>query len=485
MPDKGQKEAVKFCLSRGGAGLLLDPGFGKTSITYAVTKMLKKDMQLKGVLVVAPLRPARLVWRQEQQKWSDFKDLSVRLLRGTEAQMRAMLEENHDVYVTNYEYLDKFFFRTKKDKNGNPGKVWRHGLTALGKKLMERVNVLVWDELSKMKHPDTARFKLIKPHLYRFARKYGLTGSVAANGLMNLFGECYVLDEGRTLGPFITYYRTQYFNSVGQSGFVFEPKPGAEEAIYERVAPLMLRLDDAHLGLAPLREINVRFELPEALRAKYDELENDFFTEIKRQILTAPNKLSVNNLCRQFCSGAVYKSQVNMLTGLRIAGPREYGEIHNEKLDAMEELLEELQSQQVLIGYEFQHDKERILHRLGAKRVGVFGKSEKEDARVEAAWNAGDLQWAMGHPAGIAHGLNLQGSNANNLLWFTMTWDFELYDQFNRRLRRRGSQATSFKAYRLIGVDTVEESVAAMLGRKDRTQRKFYQALLDRVRIDR
>ncbi len=482
-PELYQKKAIKFLLERGAAALFLDPGMGKTSITLATLKVLKRDGQMRGALVIAPLRPAKLVWPEELKKWTDFHGLSMGVLHG-DRKMKVLMED-HDIYVTNHETIPWFFKRHKpiNPRTGKPVQAYKNELTEAGRLLMDKVNILVLDELSKFKHPSTKRFTLIEPWLRKFDRRYGLTGSPAANGLMDLFGQCLVLDGGRTLGPYITYFREQYFTSVGESGFVYVPKRGAEEAIYERLRPLALRMDaEDHMKLPRLRPLPIKFDLPDDLRPHYDQMETKLLTVIKNETLTAPNAASSQMALRQMCSGAIYTAQVDFITGLKKAGKREWILLHNEKLNAMEELIDELQGQQLMVAYEFKHDLERMLERW--PKLPYFGRTDREDKRLQDAWNAGQLPLVAGHAASVGHGLNLQDSHAHNVLWFTLTWDYELFDQFNRRLRRRGNQSDYLNCYMLCARDSVEESVAATLRDKKSTQDDLLKALKRKTRLD-
>lgn len=482
-PEAYQKRAVKFLLERGAAALFLDPGMGKTSITLATLKVLKRDGQMRGALVIAPLRPAKLVWPAELQKWTDFHGLSMGVLHG-DKKMK-VLEEDHDIYVTNHETIPWFFKRHKplNPKTGRPVQAFKNELTEAGRLLLSKVNILVLDELSKFKHYDTKRFTLIEPWLPKFDRRYGLTGSPAANGLMDLFGQCLVLDGGRTLGRYITYFREQYFTSVGESGFVYVPKHGAAEAIYERVRPLALRMDaEDHMKLPKLRPFPIKYDLPPSVRPHYDQMETKLLAIIKDETLTAPNAASSQMALRQMCSGAIYTAQVDFITGLKKAGKREWLHLHDEKLNAMEELIGELQGQQLMVAYEFKHDLERILARWPG--LPYFGRTEREDKRLQDGWNAGTLPIVLGQAASVGHGLNLQDSHAHNVLWFTLTWDYELFDQFNRRLRRRGNNSAYMNCYMLCARDSVEESVAATLRDKKNTQDDLLNALKRRKRLD-
>lgn len=442
----------------------------------AVFKVLKRDRQMNAALVVAPLRVCKMVWPDEVAKWADFKGLSVGVLHGPKKEQ--VLEEDHDIYVINYEGLKWLFGREKVNKK------WKKFLTPAGKVLMDKANVLVFDELSKMKHRDTQRFALIEPWLTKFHRRYGLTGSPAPNGLMDLFGQCYALDQGRTLGAYITHYRQEYFTPVDDLGYTYALKHGADQQIYERLKPLALSMTaEDHLKLPKRRDFVIKMDIDPKLRPRYEELEEDLLTMLdSKDVVTAKNAASGNNLCRQFCSGVVYKSQVDFMTGLRKTGPRESIHLHDDKLDALEDLIEELAGAQLLVAYEFNTDKERLRKRFPEMRF--FGDSDAKDVEIKNAWNAGELQLAAGHPQSIGHGLNLQESHAHNVCWFTVTWDFELFDQFIRRLMRQGNASEYLNNYMLVMRDSVEESVVAAIKRKGANEGKLKEALKERWRVD-
>lgn len=473
-PHAYQKKAIKFLLQNFSAGLFLDPGLGKTSVTLAAAKVLRKEKTLLGLLVVAPLRPARSTWPNEVNKWGDFKDTDIVVLHGKD--FSRLCREKHDVYAINYEGLQKLFWRKKV------GKTWTHGLTEDGKALLKHVNGLVWDELSRMKHTDTQRFKLVKPHLKKFLIKWGLTGSPASNGLEDLFGQCYALDEGRTLGSYITHYRTQYFTALDTLGRNRVLNPGADKLIYERLKPLVLRMDaDDYLKLPRHLDHVIKFDLPDKVRPQYDAMEDEMLTVLESlDIVTAANQAGASSKCRQICSGAVYLPDIDPVTGearKKLRSASVWSPLHDEKLDLLSDLIDELQGQQLLVGYEFRHDLERLLKRFPNTPFIGGGVSGARGQEIEDAWNAGEIPLLFGHPASMGHGLNFQESNAHHICWFTMTWDFELYDQFIKRLRRQGNKADTLHNYHLIAKDTVEERVYGVLRAKNRTQKKLLDAL--------
>lgn len=476
-PHAYQRKALKFLLEHGAAALFLDPGLGKTSITLGAIKVLRREGSMMGALVVAPLRPAHTTWPNEVAKWADFKDLKLTVLHGGD--LMAKIKEGADIFVINYEGLVKLFSRRKV------GKVWKYDLTELGKELMKHVDTLIWDELSKMKNSASLRYTLVKPWLRKFVRRWGLTGTPAGNGLLDLFGQCYVLDEGNALGPYITHYRAAYFLPTDNMGYNWRIKEKAEQLIYERLRPLALRMDaDDYLDLPVELPITVKLDLPESARKTYTELEDELLTMVEDELVTAANQASASSKCRQVCSGALYKHAIDPITGAPKQRERTWAELHNTKLDALEDLVAELQGQQLLVAYDFNHDLERLLKRFPGTPFIGGGVSTKRGIELEQQWNRGDIPLLFAHPASVGHGLNLQESDAHHIAWFTLTWDFELYDQFNRRLRRQGNKAAHLRVYQFVMRDTVEESVAVALRRKFKTQKELLDALKSKKRVD-
>lgn len=452
-------------LQRQSAALFLDPGSGKTSITYAALATLKSEGMLHGALVVAPLRPATQVWPAEQREWIEFHGLDVAVLHGKHK--ADLVAEKHDVYVINYE-----------------GLAWLVNGGYLQNLLRRKwVDTLVFDELSKMKNASkkAERRKLLVPLLPKFARRWGLTGSPASNGLINLFGQAGILDLGAAFGPYITHFRTRYFNPVGEWGWVI--KAGAEELIYEALRNLALRMPPTKSVKLPTIKPNIiKVTLPPAARVAYDTMEDEMLAVLDNTLVAAGSASAVYGKCWQIASGAVFKATIDPVTGEPIARTgtaREWHNIHDEKLDALEELLDEVQGQQVLVAYWFKHDLEKLLARFGKDTPYIgAGVSVKRALAHEAAWNAGELPMLIGHPSSMGHGLNLQKSSARHVVWFTVTPDYELYDQFNRRICRRGNTAKVVHVHHIVADRTVDTwGILPSLRRKHRVQDNLFEAL--------
>lgn len=470
-PHGYQKKAVKFLLEHAAGALFLDPGLGKTSITLAAVKLLKQKKLLDKVLLVAPLRVCHSVWPKETQKWKDFQGLRVVVLHGKNKD--DLLKEEADVYVINPEGLEWLLDVTKTK---TPTGKTRVGVDLRRFKRLG-FDTLVLDELSKFKHTNTVRYKAMKLVLGTFARRWGLTGSPASNGLMDLFGQCYMLDQGRSLGPYVTAYRNEYFD-LGRDGFSWSLKDGAEQRIYERIKPLALRMSaEDYLDMPVLIENNIKVELPEKVRALYDQLEEDLIARLDDGVVTAATAAAASMKCRQVASGAIYVDPEVLALAKLPKSQREWVELHDLKLDALEELIEELQGSPILVAYDFNHTLERVKARFG-KDVPYIGSgvSPKRALELEAAWNAGRLPYLFGHPASMGHGLNLQEAG-QHVAWLDMTWDYELYDQLIRRVRRQGNKHKRIFCHHIMADDTVDEAMLGSLKAKRNGQNALFDAL--------
>lgn len=469
-PHNYQKQAVKFLLEHAAAALFLDPGLGKTSITLAAIKLLKKKEVLGKVLLIAPLRVCHSVWPNEITKWKDFNELKVVVLHGPYKE--DLLEEDADIYVINPEGLD-WLLQVEKTKT-RAGKTQVRVDLRRWKKL--GFDTLVIDELSKFKHIQTNRFKAMKLVLHTFARRWGLTGSPASNGLMDLFGQCYMLDEGRTLGRYITHYRQQYFE-LGYDGFTWSLRNGADQEIYERLKPLALRMGDDLLDMPRLVENNIKVTLPEKAMKIYLAMEDDLIARLDEGVVTAKTAATASMKCRQVANGGIYLDpEVQALIKLP-TGKRDWVDIHESKLDALEELVEELQGSPLLVAYDFGHDLARIQKRFG-KDVPYIGGgvSTKRSQELEQAWNRSELPLLFGHPQSIAHGLNLQEAG-HHVAWHSLTWNYEDYDQFIRRVRRQGNKAKRVFVHHIIAEGTIDEVILSTLKIKRNGQNALFDAL--------
>jgi len=466
VPHAYQKKAVQFLLNHGAAALFLDPGLGKTSITLYAFNMLRKQKVASKALIIAPLRVCYQVWPAEVQEWEQMSGLRVAVLHGPKKEER--LQEDADIYVINPEGLEWLIFgEGKKARRFDPRR-WR----ALG------FDTLVIDELTKFKNSSGSRFKALKLVLNTFSRRWGLTGTPAPNGLLDLFGQCYVLDGGNALGRFITHYRAKYFRPLDPNGWKWALQPGAAEEIYEALKPLALRMAaEDYLELPERVDLRISTELPKAAMKLYEDMEEDLLALYDKQLITAGNGGAASMKCRQICNGALY---VDDDIASKVKGKkRSVLSVHDGKIDALRELIDELQGQQLLVAYEFNHDLDRL--RAAFPEAAFIGKgiSPAEGKKIEDAWNRGEITLLFGQPASMGHGGNFQKSNAAHVCWFGQFWDYELYDQFIKRILRQGNKAKRVFNYHIIAKDTIDEVVYYDKIRKARNQGQLFDALAD------
>lgn len=416
------------------------------------------------MLVIAPLKACYRVWPAEVEKWLDFNHLRWTILHGSEKQ--AYLDYDADVFIINPEGLEWLIYGGRGDKARGYVDIryWR----SLG------FDTLVVDELTKFKHASGIRFKALKRVLHTFSRRWGLTGSFGASGYEDLFGQVYVLDLGNALGQYITHYRAAYFDA-DENGWNHRLRPGAQSLIDERLKPLALRMEDKeYLDLPPIIDVPVKLDLPDKIRAVYDQLEEDLIAKIDARVVTAANAATAGGKLWQVCNGGLYVD--NDVMSILGGKERTTLALHNEKTDWLEELINELNGQPLLVAYQFQHDLERLRARFG-NDIPVFGANQTANEEIELAWNRNDLPYVFGQQDSIAHALNLQGGSAAHLAHYSMTWNLETYDQLIRRIRRSGTQAKRVFRYLPLMRNTTDEDRMYSLNRKDKTQRSLYEAL--------
>jgi SNF2 family DNA or RNA helicase len=461
-----QKTGIKFLLTHGAAALLLDPGMGKTAIVLKALSALKQAKTNRRTLVIAPLRVCQLVWPEEPNEWSDLAHMRVGLLHGKDKQKILDDHENYDILVINPEGLEWLLYGGRAGGRQIDMRRWkRFGF-----------DTLVIDELTKFKHTKGVRFKMMKKVLGTFIRRWGLTGTPAPNGLMDLFGQMYMLDLGNALGQYITHYRMKYFTALDRNGWNWAIKPGAAAQIYEAIKPLAMRASaEDHLELPEIMPLKVMVDLPDKVRALYDRLEEDLLAKIEDQQVVAGNAAAASTKCRQIANGAVY---IDDDLASRVQGKkRGILDLHDAKLSALEDLIDELSGAPVLVAYEFNHDRDRLRKRFPNAVFMSDAKTQAKAKAIEDAWNAGEISVLFGHPASMGHGLNFQKGSAQHVVWFSMFWDLELYDQFIKRVRRQGNKAKRVFVHHIMVRDTIDQNIFWVQRSKTRTQNALLDAL--------
>lgn len=441
MPHDYQKYAIEYIKSHPITALFLDMGLGKTVTTLTAIRDLMYDaFEVKRVLVVAPLRVARDTWPDELRKWNHLKELTCSVVVGTVAERRRALQQDADIYIVNRENL-----------------VWLYENSRLD------FDMVVLDELSSFKNHQSKRFRAMKAMRPKVKRIVGLTGTPTGNGLMDLWAEFRILDMGERLGRYISQYRNLYFKPDKRNGMVvysYKPLPGAEEAIYHQISDITMSMKATdYLEMPELVSVAKEVRLSETEKKRYDELKKSLVLELPGGEVTSANAASLTLKLSQMANGAIYTDDKNVVN------------IHDRKLEALEDLVESANGKSVLVAYWFKHDKDRIRERMEAREL-----KEPQDF---ADWNAGKIPVALIHPASAGHGLNLQ-KGGSILIWFGLTWSLELYQQTNARLWRQGQADKTVIIQHIVAKDTIDERILNVLKHKDGTQ----AALIDAVKAD-
>lgn len=451
-PHPYQQDAMAFALQRDGCGLMLDPGLGKTSVTLAVIDIARLAGDIRKTLVVAPLRVCNTVWPAEAHKWDDFHELKVINLCPLKAieRERAIRHGDYHVYCINPE-----------------GLIGRNGSKAVLDWLTPEFDMLVLDESTKFKDTNTLRFKALRKKIHQFKRRMILTGTPVPNGVQDLFGQMFIVDLGESLGRYITHFRMEFCYQVPNT-YEWLLRRGAAEQIYKRVANRLMRLDAKdHIEMPALINNFIEVELPEALRAQYKELEKHFVAEMENVRIAVFNPSAVGTKLRQMANGFIYDEE------------HEATRLHEEKLDALEELIEEMQGRPLLVAYEFIEDGEMIRERFpGAVDLG----KAKDPQAVINQFNCGAIPLLIAHPASTGHGLNLQEACCTVCL-YGITWNLEFYQQFIARVWRQGQRSPHVIVHHIVCKGTKDEDVMAALRGKDLTQKAFNQAIINSRRI--
>lgn len=442
-PHDYQQYATEFISTHPISALLLDMGLGKTSITLtAINDLLFDSFEVHKVLVVAPLRVARDTWSAEIEKWEHLKNLRYSVVVGTEQERLNALRTSADVYIINRENIQWLV-----EESG----------------LIFDFDMAVIDELSSFKNHQSKRFRAFTKVRPKLKRIVGLTGTPAGNGLMDLFAEFKLLDMGERLGRLIGQYRNTYFQPDKRNGMViysYKPLPNAEQQIYDKISDITISMKAAdHLKMPKLISTEYTVQLSEKEKEKYDRLKKDLILSTDDNEVTAANAASLSNKLSQMANGAVYSDNESII------------EIHDRKLDALEDIIESMNGRSLLVAYWFKHDLERIKKRFEIREI-----KSSEDI---SDWNSGRIPVALIHPASAGHGLNLQ-SGGSTLVWFGLTWSLELYQQTNARLWRQGQTADTVVIQHIIAKGTIDEQIMKVLKSKDTTQ----AALIAAVKAD-
>ncbi len=445
-----QVVAKDFIIGHPYAAVILDMGMGKTATTLsAVSELMFDRFEVTKVLVIAPLRVANTVWSDEIEQWAELRHLRYSKIVGTPRQRKVALQKDADIYIVNRENLPWLV------EQCSPYFKW---------------DMVVIDELSSFKSWQSKRFKAfmaMRPYMKRIV---GLTGTPSSNGLMDLFAEFKVIDGGERLGRFIGEFRSRYFEEGRRNGnIVYEyiPMDYAECQIQDKISDITISMKALdYLDMPELISTKKLVRMTEKEKEKYIQFKKEYvLSEIDGLEVTAANAASLTNKLIQLSNGAVYSDDHTVVS------------LHEQKLDALEDILESANGEPVLVAYWFKHDLARIMGRLEKLKVKSRVLKTEEDIRE---WNKGNVPVGLLHPAGAGHGLNLQ-KGGHNLVWFGLTWSLELYQQTNARLWRQGQEAETVVIQHIVTEGTIDEEILKALENKDAQQERLIAAVKAQV----
>lgn len=440
-PHDYQRYTIQFIIDHSESAIFLGMGMGKTISTLtAINDLIRNRFETQKVLVIAPIRVARDTWPAEIHKWDHLAGLTVSPIIGTAKQREAAANRRADIYTIGRENI--------------PWLVKHHGNRW-------PYDMVIIDELSSFKNPQAKRFKALKKVRPKIHRIVGLTGTPAPNSLLDIWAPFRLIDNGQRLGKYITHYRDQYFTPGRRNGTVvynWNLRPGADQAIYDNIADITVSMRTTdYLQLPESTHQHITVQLPTKARKHIDTLKRDLVLDLDDDTIDAANAATLSLKLQQLAGGAIYNE----------AGD-DYITIHNEKIQALVELVDQAQGNPILVCYWFKHERDRILNAIPGARV-------LDTQRDFEVWNAGRVPVALIHPASAGHGLNLQ-TGGHIMVWYTTPWSLELYEQANARLHRQG-QTEPVSIIHIDTADSIDQTVHQALTRKDTTQQALITAV--------
>lgn len=433
-----QHQAVEFIKVQKRALLFLDLGLGKTVSTLTAITDLADGFAVNKTLVIAPLRVTNSVWKQETRKWKHLEHLSVSICTGSARERLAALQLDADVYVINREnvaWITEHF-----------AKRWPF-------------DFVIIDESSSFKSPSSQRFKALKKIIPETEYIVLLTGTPSPNGLLDLWSQVYLADFGMSLGRTMTAYKSRFFEA-DYMGYKFTPRKGADDEIHELIRPFTLSMrSEDYLDLPDRIDLEEQVVLSAKILREYQQFEADLFIELDAgEEIEAMNAAVLANKLLQYAGGALYTDEHGS-----------WAKIHDLKIDALKELVEQNSGENMLVFYNYKSDLARL------KKAFPEATQLGKDAQIIDDWNNGEIPMLLAHPQSSSHGLNLQHGGAI-AVWFGLNWSLEYYQQANARLHRQG-QERPVRIVHLVAKDTIDERVMRVLTDKAATQDNLLNAL--------
>lgn len=433
-PHEYQKRATQFIIDNRYCALFLDMGLGKTVSTLTAIDILKNDyLEIDKVLVIAPKSVALNTWSGETAKWDHLRKLRISVAMGTAAQRSKAIERDADIYVTNRDNVKWIVDYFKKEP-------WPF-------------DTVVLDESSSFKNPSSQRFKALRKIRPQLRRVIELTGTPSPNGLMDLWPQIWLLDMGERLGRTLGSYRSEFFTAGRRNGAVvydWIARPGARQRISKRLADISMSMQASdYLDMPDVIDGGLTLALPPDEMRDYLAFQREQLMQLDNTDIEAVTAAALTNKLLQYTGGALYDDQHN------------WHEVSTAKLEALQDIVDST-DESVLIYYQYQSEKDRILKML-PDAVTFTGEPE-----LLESWNAGKIRLMLAHPASVAYGLNMQ-AGGHIIVWYTPTWNLELYMQANARLHRQG-QTKPVVIYHLIAAGTIDERVMKALNCKNGSQ---------------
>lgn len=446
---KYQQYCIDRVINDDKLGLMLDMGLGKTIITLtAIQDLIYNRFQVGKVLIIAPKKVAEATWTDEIAKWDHLKLLTASLVLGSETKRIKALAANADIYVINRENV-----------------VWLVNYY----KTAWPFDMVVLDEWSSFKNHQAKRFKALKLIRGKISRIVGLTGTPTPNGLIDLWAQIYLLDQGERLEKTVGKYREKYFNPGRRNQnivFNYELKQGADSSIQNRISDICISMKaEDYLELPDVIYEQIPVVLDTKAQRAYAELEANMVLELEQDEITVASAAALSNKLLQLANGALYDED------------RQVHEVHDCKVERFMELIEQLNGKPALVFYSFQHDLDRLRKALDKTNLRVRLLKTVQDQKD---WNDKKVDILLAHPASAAYGLNLQ-QGGNHVIWFGLNWSLELYQQANKRLHRQGQQEKVI-IHHLVTKGTRDEDVMAALESKGDVQEELLNSLKARIK---
>lgn len=447
IPSEAQILAYNH-LEKTHALLLMGCGLGKTATVLHKFYDLLCDGATRGMLVIAPIRVCNLTWPDELVQWG-LTDMRMANLRTDEGK-EALLKDRAEIFLINYEALPKF-------------KDWY----LFGKRGKYPFDTICWDETTFAKNHKSNRINSVREYFHKKCKRHwGMTGTPAPNGLLDLFAQARLIDNGIALGRSFSHYRDTYFEAKDYNRYYWELQDGARERIYGRLSNLAISLKSSdYLDIPDICIEDVIIQLNTKEQAAYDELEEEFLLELDDGIIEAKSAGVLANKLAQCSSGAIYDEE------------RVVKNLHNHKIKKLKTILNKHKNEQVLIVYQYKHEADRIRKNFSNCRFFSEATTKQKQKSLLQDWNNNKIGLLAVHPASVGHGLNMQGGSST-MVWTTPTWNKEHYEQTIRRLARRG-QSEVTTVYRILCSNTIDDAIVTAIGRKTKEENNLLDAIRD------